>query len=160
MADEVFRRMEKKDVAKVAQLERLCFSMPWSERAIAGELKNKAARYCVLERDGEIIAYAGMWIVFNEAHITNVAVAPDYRRQGVGFMMMCCMMKLALSLGASEMTLEVRERNFAAQALYAKCRFERAGLRPKYYQDTGEGAIILWNRDIGSFVDDMCIREE
>lgn len=156
MANEIFRRMEKKDVAKVAELERVCFSMPWSERSIAGELKNKAARYCVLERNGEIVAYAGMWIVFNEAHVTNIAVTPACRRQGLGLFMMCCMMKLALTCGATEMTLEVRERNIAAQELYARCGFEKAGVRPRYYQDTGESAYILWNRDLVSTVANVC----
>jgi ribosomal-protein-alanine N-acetyltransferase len=159
MANEIFRRMEKKDVGKVAELERVCFSMPWSENSIAGELKNKAARYCVLDRDGEIVSYAGMWIIFNEAHITNIAVRPDCRRQGLGFLMMCCMMKQALTCGATEMTLEVRERNFAAQSLYARCRFEKAGVRPRYYRDTGESAYILWNRDLKSTVADLCADE-
>ena len=103
----------------------------------------------MLERDGRVVAYAGMWIIYEEAHITNVAVDPAFRRQGIAKRVMLCMMRTAWLFDATEMTLEVRENNFGAQALYAQLDFEKAGVRKGYYTDTGEAAYIMWNRDIG-----------
>lgn len=143
-----FRPLQKEDVARVAELERLCFRSPWSERALAGELKNPAARYRVGLVEGRIEAYAGMWILYEEAHITNVAVSPDFRRRGLGRAIMLEMLQAALFYGASQMTLEVRESNLAAQALYDGLDFENAGHRKRYYADTNEDALIMWNRDI------------
>ena len=78
----LFRPMQKGDVERVAELERICFRTPWSRAALAGELKNDVAHYLVGECDGRVIAYAGMWVLFDEAHITNVAVDPAFRRRG------------------------------------------------------------------------------
>lgn len=144
-----FRPMQRADVARVAELERLCFRSPWSEKALAGELKNHLACYRVGLVGGSIEAYAGMWVVFDEAHITNVAVAPEHRRQGYGRALMAEMFRAALLRGASSMTLEVRESNLGAQALYLGLGFEKAGRRRRYYSDTGEDAFIMWNRDVG-----------
>ncbi|HWQ58700.1 MAG TPA: ribosomal protein S18-alanine N-acetyltransferase [Clostridia bacterium] len=148
MNRDIIRPMREGDVDRIAALEKLCFRTPWSRNAIADELKNAAAHYLVCEREGLVIAYAGMWVVLDEAHITNVAVALEYRGQGLGRRMMLCMMRAARLYGAREMTLEVRERNFVAQSLYRSLDFEKAGERKGYYFDTGENAYILWNRDI------------
>lgn len=143
-----FRPMQKADVARVAELERICFRTPWSQAALAGELKNDVAHYLVGECSAQIIAYAGMWVMFDEAHITNVAVDPDFRRRGLGRRLMLCMMRSALLFGATMMTLEVRETNYGAQALYASLGFVQEGRRKGYYTDTGEDAFLLWNHDI------------
>lgn len=148
MNEITFRPMQKADVARVAELERLCFRSPWSAQALAGELKNAAARYRVGVVGETIQAYAGMWVLYDEAHITNVAVAPDYRRKGFGRAIMEEMLRTAHFYGASQMTLEVRESNLGAQALYEGLGFENAGRRKRYYSDTGEDAFIMWNRDI------------
>ncbi|HOF99494.1 MAG: ribosomal-protein-alanine N-acetyltransferase [Firmicutes bacterium ADurb.Bin248] len=148
MSRDLIRPMRPGDVERIAELEKLCFRTPWSRNAIAGELKNAAAHYLVCEREGTVVAYAGMWVVFDEAHITNVAVAPDCRGCGLGRRMMLCAMRAARLYGAEQMTLEVRETNLAAQSLYASLDFEAAGVRKGYYSDTGESAFILWNRDI------------
>lgn len=148
MSEIIFRPMQKADVARVAELERLCFRSPWSAQALAGELKNPAARYRVGVVGESIEAYAGMWVLYDEAHITNVAVAPDQRRKGFGRAIMEEMLRTALLYGASQMTLEVRESNLGAQALYEGLSFEKAGRRKRYYADTGEDAFIMWNRDI------------
>lgn len=142
--------MKKADLDRIAELEKLCFRTPWSYNALAGELKNEVARYLVAEKDGVVIGYAGMWVIFEEAHISNVAIAPDFRGKGYGRVLMLEMMRLAVSRGASEMTLEVRKSNLVAQALYASLGFEKAGTRRKYYSDTGEDAYILWLRNIKS----------
>lgn len=145
----LFRPMQRGDLDRIAELERICFRTPWSKAALAGELKNDIAHYLVGECDGRVIAYAGMWVMFDEAHITNVAVDPTFRRHGIGRRLMLAMMRTAKLFGASLMTLEVRETNHGAQALYFGLDFENAGRRKRYYTDTGEDAFILWNHDIG-----------
>ncbi len=144
----IFRPMTAADLPVVAEMEKICFRSPWSERMLRGELKNRLAHYHVIEQGGKLIAYAGMWVLFEEAHITNVAVLPDYRRQGLGRRIMLESMKAAAALNATQMTLEVRESNLGAQALYEGLGFVSAGRRKKYYSDTGEDALILWNTDI------------
>ena len=148
MTEITFRPMRRADVHRVAELERLCFRSPWSEKALAGELSNRVARYRVGLVGQKVEAYAGMWLLYEEAHITNVAVAPALRRLGFGRALMLEMMRTALLDGACQMTLEVRESNLAAQALYRGLGFESAGRRRRYYADTGEDAFIMWNRDI------------
>lgn len=147
--NDIVRPMQAMDIDRVYELERLCFRTPWSRESLAGELKNSIAHYLVLERDKRVIGYAGMWVIYDEAHITNVAVDPQFRRQGLAKRIMLCMMRTARLFDAAQMTLEVRENNFGAQALYAQLDFERAGVRKGYYTDTGEAAYIMWNRDIG-----------
>ena len=145
-----FRPMQKTDLSRVAELEKLCFRSPWSYNALAGELKNNAAHYRVAEKNGVVIGYAGMWLILDEAHITNVAITPEERGLGYGRALMLTMMHLAVSLGAVDMTLEVRESNLTAQSLYYALGFEKAGMRKKYYSDTGESAYILWLKSIKS----------
>lgn len=140
-----FRPMQRGDVSRIAQLERICFRSPWSEKSLLGEVKNPVAHYRVGILDADIQAYGGMWIYFGEAHLTNVAVAPEYRRQGYGRALMLDLIQTALLHGAERMTLEVREHNQGAQALYKGLGFETAGRRKRYYSDTGEDAFIMWN---------------
>jgi ribosomal-protein-alanine N-acetyltransferase len=140
--------MTRKDVARIAELEKICFRSPWSEGALRSEMGNIIAYYGVMEYAGEIIAYGGMWVFFGEAHITNVAVAPEFRGRGLGRAMMLHLMRTALHKKADAMTLEVRETNAVAQNLYASLGFEKAGERKGYYGDTGESAYIMWNSHI------------
>ena len=148
MGEALFRPMTRADLPAVLEMERVCFRSPWTENMLRGELKNKLAHYHVLELDGALVGYAGMWILFDEAHITNVCTLPDYRRRGYGRFLMLESMRVAVGLHATKMTLEVRETNFGAQALYKGLGFEMAGRRKRYYDDTGEDALILWNMDI------------
>lgn len=143
-----FRPMQKKDVPRIAELERICFRSPWSERSLYGELKNDIAHYSVGEEDGQVIAYGGMWVMFGEAHITNVAVDPACRGRGYGRRLMLELMQVALRHDADSMTLEVRISNTVAQNLYTSLGFEVAGRRKKYYTDTGEDGLIMWNRKL------------
>ena len=92
---DIVRPMQAMDIDRVYELEKTCFRTPWSRDSLAGELKNKIAHYLVLERDGRVVAYAGMWIIYEEAHITNVAVDPAFRRQGIAKRVMLCMMRTA-----------------------------------------------------------------
>ena len=146
--NETIRHMEKRDVAAVHDIECICFRSPWSKAALLGELRNVVAHYLVLEKDGKLIGYGGMWVLFEEAHVTNVAILDGYRQSGRGRRLMLAMMERAVRFGAEKMTLEVRETNLVAQRLYAKLDFAQNGYRPRYYSDTGEGALLLWNMDI------------
>lgn len=145
MSGIVYRSMTEKDVERVAELEKICFITPWSYNALLGELSNSVANYIVADDNGVVCGYAGVWIMFEEAHMTNIAVAPDHRKQGIARRMILELMKLALDKGAERMTLEVRENNHNAQRLYASLDFAYAGTRKHYYSDTGENALILWN---------------
>ena len=153
MALEVIRPMERADVSRVHEIECICFRSPWSKLAIAGELRNDVAHYLVMEVDGVICGYGGMWLLFEEAHVTNVAIMPDYRGSGRGRRLMIAMMRHAVKHGAERMTLEVRESNTVAQHLYAGLNFQQNGFRPGYYSDTGEGALLLWNDDLQQTLD-------
>jgi len=153
MTQEVIRPMERKDVSRVHEIECTCFRSPWSRLALMGELRNEVAHYLVMEVDGVICGYGGMWLLFEEAHVTNVAIMPEYRQSGRGRRLMLAMMLHAVKRGAEKMTLEVREGNTVAQQLYARLDFQQNGFRSGYYSDTGEGAMILWNENIQETLD-------
>ncbi len=140
-----FRYMTLDDVEAVGVLEQLSFSTPWPIDAFVNELTiNKHAHYVVATVRGRVIAYCGMWVIIDEAHITNVAVHPDFRGQKIGERLMRQMMGLAVVLGGERMTLEVRPSNYTARNLYAKLGFVEAGVRKRYYSDNNEDAIIMW----------------
>lgn len=136
-------RMTEEDVAAVAELEKKCFAVPWSEKSFHDEMKNKLAVYFVAKADGRCIGYAGFWNVSGEGGITNVAVLPEYRRQGIGSMLIAEMIKTAVKLRLDLLTLEVRKSNIAAQGLYKKYGFDIIGERKRYYSDNGEDAWIM-----------------
>ena len=152
--------MTKDDLDAVYLIETLSFRSPWSKHSLAGELKNRVAHYVVMEQDGEVIGYCGMWVLFEEAHITNIAIHPQHRGQGFGKQLFLAAMEHAASFGAEMMTLEVRETNHVAQNMYEKFGFLQQGFRKKYYSDTGEGALLLWNRNILATIENnACLRE-
>ena len=141
----MIRRMEMKDLDDIEEVEQLSFPTPWSRESFINELKNNVfARYFVIEKDKRVIGYGGMWLVLDEAHITNIAIHPDYRGLRLGERLMRRLMGLALRSGAASMTLEVRKSNEVAQRLYRKLGFVEEGVRPGYYTDNGEDAIIMW----------------
>jgi ribosomal-protein-alanine acetyltransferase len=154
------RAMTKADVKAVYEIEVLSFRTPWSLRSLMGELKNRVAHYTVLERDGELIGYCGMWVMFEEAHITNIAIHPAFRGHGYGKQLLHAAMRAAASFGAEMMTLEVRETNTVAQRMYDEMDFLQQGRRKKYYSDTGEDALLLWNRNISDTIEkNACLNE-
>ena len=137
------RRMNLGDVPQVSALEAAAFADPWPEQSFADEMvKNKCARYLVAEEDGEVIAYAGAWIILGEAHITNIAVKEQARGRGVGTAVTAALMQYAANLGVRYMTLEVRRGNAAAQAMYRKLGFAELGVRKRYYAN-GEDALLM-----------------
>lgn len=138
------RRMTLKDVDDVHRIEADSFSTPWSRGAFEDELtENKCARYLVAESGGEIVAYAGAWMVLDECHITNIAVRRDKRGKGYGRLITQSLIQYATNLGASFVTLEVRRSNFTAQSLYRSLGFLQVGCRRRYYEDNGEDAILM-----------------
>ena len=138
------RRMALSDVDDVQAIEKGCFSAPWSRNSFIQEItENKCARYLVVEYQNHVIAYAGMWLVIDEAHITNIAVHPAFRGKGVGERITRALMEAAQELGIRYMTLEVRRSNQIAQALYRKLGFVGVGFRKKYYEDNQEDALIM-----------------
>ena len=135
--------MNETHVSAVAELEKLCFSAPWSERSIASELTNEYSLWLVEERDGVAVAYVGSQSCPPEADVMNVAVAPAFRRQGIGEGLMVALMDTLRDKGMESLTLEVRASNSSAIALYNRLGFTEVGRRPNYYTDPREDALIM-----------------
>ena len=135
--------MTAADVDAVCAIEEATFARPWSRASIENELTNSCARYVVLRRGGETVGYAGMWLVIDEAHVTNVAIRKDLRGQGLGEKLMRALIQLTADSGMIWMTLEVRRSNAAAQGLYRKLGFVDVGWRKRYYEDNGEDALLM-----------------
>ncbi|KIL35738.1 alanine acetyltransferase [Cohnella kolymensis] len=140
-----YRSMTLDDIGMIVQIERESFTAPWSEEAFRTELtQNAFAKYMIMELDDKVLGYGGMWLIVDEAHVTNIAIREQYRGQGYGKKLLREMMKTALWLGALRMTLEVRVSNERAQSLYRKMGFYPSGIRPAYYSDNREDALIMW----------------
>lgn len=140
-----FRSMQLADIGTICEIEKASFSTPWSEGAFYNELvNNHFAHYLVLEYQGDIVGYGGMWVIMDEAHVTNIAVREAYRGKKLGEQLMLQMQATAVFLGAVKMTLEVRVTNYVAQRLYEKLGFRPAGVRRGYYSDNMEDALIMW----------------
>ncbi|MBC7262683.1 MAG: ribosomal protein S18-alanine N-acetyltransferase [Chloroflexi bacterium] len=165
----IVERMTLADVPEVAALEKMIFSMPWSAHAFEYELRyNPMAHFFVVrlknpmrqikEHDSpqeqkkesprfspehKILGYGGLWLILDEAHICTLGVHPDWRRRGIGELLLTHLIDQAMRLNAAVLTLEVRVSNFAAQRLYQKYGFMAAGLRKRYYSDNNEDALIM-----------------
>lgn len=138
----IINEMKAEDVHELAELDKKCFKIPWHEKSFADEYKNELAIYFIARENG-IIGYAGFWNVSGEGDITNIAVLPEYRRKHIGSALMEAMIKKAVELGLSLLTLEVRKSNIAAQNLYKKYGFDIIGERKRYYSDNREDALIM-----------------
>ncbi|AKG33533.1 ribosomal protein S18-alanine N-acetyltransferase [Paenibacillus durus] len=148
-----FRLMKVEDIPDILVIEHEAFTMPWTGEAFRNELThNHFARYMVMEFDGSIIGYAGMWAIVDEAHVTNIALLEAYRGRKWGERLLDELMKTAAYLGMKSITLEVRVSNEVAQNLYRKKGFRPAGLRKGYYSDNREDALIMW-ADLPSYLD-------
>ena len=140
----LIRRMTLSDVDAVHAIETATFRTPWSRADFEHEMtKNPCARYLVAETEGRIVAFAGAHIILDEGHITNIAVSAPERGLGIGRKITQALLQYASNLGASYLTLEVREHNEKAQALYRSLGFIKVGVRKKYYDDTGEDGWIM-----------------
>lgn len=137
------RPMTEKDVKSVGEIEKECFSQPWSEDGIKQELFNDSARFFVAEKLGKAVGYMGMHIVLDECYIANIAVLPSQRRQGIAQGLLTNAIEKAQSEGCSFISLEVRLSNRNAIALYEKNGFEKVGERKNFYQSPTENALIM-----------------
>lgn len=145
--DYIFRKMLASDIEAVYIIECKSFPTPWSIESFYKEInENRLAHYYVVEESGKIIAYGGMWNVVGESHITNIAVLPECRGKGIGNILVKNMIDAAISMENVSMTLEVRVSNESAIKLYEKHGFERSGVRPKYYKENNEDALIMWKK--------------
>lgn len=139
------RLMEERDLDAIMEVERQCFTLPWSREAFYNELhQNRFAHYLILEEDNKVIGYCGAWLVVDEAHITNIAVLPAYQGRGLGKVLLSSMIKECMLQAIKRMTLEVRESNLVAQSLYKKLGFVEGAIRKNYYSDNQEDAIVMW----------------
>ena len=142
--------MRLDDLGDVQRIERASFTTPWPENAYRTELMtNRLASYLVARIGGRIVAYGGMWLMVDEAHITTFAVHPAWRRQRIGERLLLAFLDLARDRHAREATLEVRLSNLAARRLYEKYGFRPVGLRPRYYSDNNEDALIMTTESFG-----------
>ena len=145
----VVEPMRLEDVAAVHEIERLSFRTPWPAYAFEQELRgNRLARYLVARESERVVGFAGLWMVVDEAHITTFGVHPDWRRQGIGRQLLLNLSELSIAIGAQRLTLEVRESNVTAQALYRAFGFDIVGRRRAYYTDDGEDALVMTTPDL------------
>ena len=128
---------------EVLELERVCFSLPWSREAFLPELPDPACCWLAALLDGQLAGYAGMRTVLDEGYVSNVAVAPECRRRGIGEALMRALMAEGLRRQLRFLTLEVRVGNESARRLYARLGFREVGLRPGYYERPREDALLM-----------------
>lgn len=137
--------MSEKDIDQIVRIENEAFTIPWSRESFENELrKNRFANYTVLEDEEGVFGYCGLWIIIDEAHITNIALLPKYRGKKLGEALLRKVMDIAREKGAKTMTLEVRVTNDIAQSLYRKLGFQNGGIRKNYYTDNQEDALVMW----------------
>lgn len=143
------RPMTVNDLPAVQIIEHSSFSTPWPVHAYRQEIEsNRLAHYLVATLGGAIVAYGGIWLMVDEAHVTTFAVHPGYRRRGIGERLLLALLDLALARQAREATLEVRLSNLGARRLYEKYGFRPVGIRPRYYSDDNEDALIMTTEPI------------
>lgn len=140
--------MTEEHLDGVMVIETLSFKIPWSRNAFLDELTtNDMAVYVVAVSGNKVIGYGGLWRIFDEGHITNIAVHPEFRRCGAGSRIMDKLLEICHREGIKSLTLEVRKSNTPAQRLYENYGFKTEGMRKGYYSDTGEDALIMWRHD-------------
>ncbi len=140
----IFSPLQPAHIDQMAEIEIECFSVPWSREALLEELDNPNAHYVVCtDSAGNVVGYVGSRIVLDEADITNVAVRPQYRRQGIGLVLVQGMLEMMQAVGVRYVLLEVRESNLPAQNCYARAGFTVVGRRKKYYEKPEEDALLM-----------------
>ena len=139
----IIRKMKASDVAAIAELEKRCFSDPWSADSIASELVNPLSYWLVAEIDGQVAGYVGSQSVLDAADMMNIAVSPDYRRRGIAKALVNELTAYLSKNNVIALLLEVRVSNEPAITLYEKMGFQQVGRRPNYYRNPREDALIL-----------------
>ena len=152
MADRVLKviPMQKDYLDEVIKVEEQAYGEHhWSKESFFNELNNQLAKYyCAFNEQGELVGYCGCWQIMEEAHITNVAVSPNFRRQNIGEALLIAIIKSCYKEMVKYLTLEVRVSNEPAIKLYEKYGFKSLGVRKGYYQDNNEDALIMWTENI------------
>lgn len=144
IADVELARMRRRHLRKVLAIEGRVYPRPWSMGLFLSEISQKNARsYLVARYRGEVVGYCGMMLLMGEAHITNIAVDPDFHGRKIGSRLLLAQMTEAIARGCDTVSLEVRVTNTAAQAMYAKFGFDVTGLRKGYYIETREDALVM-----------------
>jgi len=139
----IIRKMIPSDVAAIAELEKVCFSDPWSADSIAYELVNPLSYWLVAELDGVVAGYVGSQSVLDAADMMNIAVAPNYRKRGIGQALVNALTDYLSKNNVIALLLEVRVSNRPAISMYEKLGFQQVGKRPNYYRNPREDALIL-----------------
>ena len=139
--------MKEEDIDAIVDISSLSFSISWSKDSYLQELTNPVARYLVAKINNKVVGFVGTWLVLDESHITNIAVHPNFRKQGLASKLLEAFISYCRSQGCIAYTLEVRSGNIAARALYEKYNFRQEGVRKGYYEDNKEDAIIMWLRE-------------
>src|SRR5271165_3637536 len=143
--------MRRRDLKNVIAIERRIFPSPWSIGLYMSEIAQPATRaYYVASVGSELVGYAGMMVVVGEAHVTNIGVAPEWQRHGIGRRLLLQLAREARLRSAQHLTLEVRVSNLGAHALYHEFGFVPAGIRKNYYAEVNEDAIVMWAHGIQS----------
>lgn len=142
--------MQKDDIDSVIAIEKMTYGdHHWSKDSFMSELSNELARYfSVFNENDELIAYCGSWFILEEAHITNIAVNPQYQRKHIGEALLVSVINECFKNMVKYITLEVRVGNKPAIGLYEKYGFKSLGVRKGYYQDNNEDALIMWTENI------------
>jgi len=147
--------MKLEDVPRVHEIDVLSFALPWSEKSYLFELNENPTTLAIVAElasqdcKATSIGMAVVWIVIDEAHIATIAIHPDYRGCGYGKKLLAEILRGAIRRGATEATLEVREHNLIAQKMYQNFGFMIAGIRPRYYKDNDEDAVIMTVGNLG-----------
>lgn len=135
--------VREEQLDQIEQLEQLCFSVPWPRDALRRQLPDDNHVFLAATDGGRVLGYVGMMFVLDEGYISNVAVAPAFRRRGIADALIAELLRRADALSLSFVTLEVREHNIPAISLYENCGFVRVGLRKNYYQKPCENAVLM-----------------
>lgn len=140
----IIRKMTMDDIEQVIAIDRVSFSLPWPERSFRFELTdNPASRCWVAEVDEKLVGMIVAWLLVNEVHVATIATHPDFRRRGIARKLLAHTLQHLRDEGAQSSFLEVRASNFAAQEMYRKFGYEESGVRPRYYRDNDEDAILM-----------------
>ena len=144
----IITKMLQCHVPQIAELEKLCFNDPWSENSIASELDNRLSCWLVAIADDKVVGYVGSQTVLGETDMMNIAIHPDYRKQGIATQLISALIEALSERGSHSLMLEVRASNEPAKSLYLKMGFDVVGVRKNYYRNPREDALILrkeWN---------------
>ena len=143
--------MRRRHLRSVLRIEAKVYPRPWSFSLFLSELALKTSRaYVVARHEDEVVGYAGLMMALDDAHVTTIAVDPEWHRRHIATRLLLHLAELARQRGAAHMTLEVRVGNSEAQSMYRRFGFRPAGVRKGYYAETNEDALVMWADDIGS----------